>query len=81
MMIPLTQQEIDDFEPCMDSDCDDDVCAFARALSEARGTIEAVQMEANALFTELDGDFDSPDEVVDVVCAHLRSLSAILEGE
>ena len=43
-MIPLTPQEINDFEPCSDSDCDDDICAFSRELSAARGKIE--EMEA-----------------------------------
>ena len=42
-MKPLTEREINDFEPCSDSDCDDDICAFSRELSAARGKLAAVE--------------------------------------
>ena len=39
-MKPLTEKEIDEYKPCSDLDCADDVCAFARQLMEARAENE-----------------------------------------
>ena len=57
------------------------IANLAEQLAEALGKLDAVEQETQALFTDLDGDFDSPDEVVDVVCAHLGALDRILSKE
>ncbi len=51
-MKPLTEREINDFEPCLDSDCNDDVCAFSRQLMEARVEEEALRLKMCEGFAE-----------------------------